>query len=52
MNESKKSFGFFATLVAAALALAAGIYFSSIHGTFGLDSTHNGVCYDPKSSPF
>ena len=35
-----------------ALALAAGIYFSSIHGTFGLDSTHNGVCYDPKILAF
>lgn len=43
----KKGFGFYATLCAAVLALAAGGYFASIHGTFGLDSTHNGVCYDP-----
>ena len=43
----KKGFGFYVTLLAAVLALAAGIYFVSIHGTFGLDSTHNGVCYDP-----
>ncbi len=43
----KKGFGFYATLCAAVLALAAGAYFVSIHGTFGLDSTHNGVCYDP-----
>ena len=33
--------------VLAVLALAAGIYFLAIHGTFGLDNTHNGVCYDP-----
>lgn len=43
----KKGFGFYVTLVAAALTLAAGVYFVAIHGTFGLDSTHNGVCYDP-----
>lgn len=43
----KKAFGFYVLLLAAALALAAGIYFVAIHGTFGLDSTHNGVCYDP-----
>lgn len=43
----KKGFGFYATLCAAVLSLAAGAYFVSIHGTFGLDSTHNGVCYDP-----
>ena len=44
---NKKAFGFFVLLLAAMLALAAGIYFAAIHGTFGLDSTHNGVCYDP-----
>ena len=44
---SKKGFGFYAVLLAAAAALAAGIYFLVIHGTFGLDSTHNGDCYDP-----
>ena len=43
---SKKGFGFYAVLLAAATALAAGIYFLVIHGTFGLDSTHNGNCYD------
>ena len=43
----KKAFGFYVLLLAAALALAAGVYFVAIHGTFGLDSTHNGVCYDP-----
>ena len=43
----KKSFGFYVTILAAILALVAGGYFVSIHGTFGLDSTHNGVCYDP-----
>ena len=43
----KKGFGFYVTILAAILALAAGGYFVSIHGTFGLDSTHNGVCYDP-----
>ena len=46
-NTAKKSWGVWATLCAAVLALAAGIYFVVIHGTFGLDSTHNGVCYDP-----
>ena len=43
----KKGFGFYVTILAAILALVAGGYFVSIHGTFGLDSTHNGVCYDP-----
>ena len=45
--SSKKGFGFYVILAAALAALAAGIYFLSIHGTFGLDSTHNGNCYDP-----
>ena len=45
--SSKKSFGFYIVLLAAVLALAAGVYFLVIHGTFGLDSTHNGDCYDP-----
>ncbi|MBR6029552.1 MAG: hypothetical protein IKP40_10765 [Clostridia bacterium] len=45
--KNKKAFGFYVLLAAAVLALAAGIYFAAIHGTFGLDSTHNGVCYDP-----
>ena len=46
-NTSKKGFGFYVVLLAALAALAAGIYFVVIHGTFGLDSTHNGNCYDP-----
>ena len=46
-NTSKKGFGFYVVLLAAVLALAAGVYFLVIHGTFGLDSTHNGNCYDP-----
>ena len=45
--SSKKSFGFYIVLLAAVLGLAAGVYFLVIHGTFGLDSTHNGDCYDP-----
>ena len=45
--SSKKSFGFYIVLLAAVAALAAGVYFLIIHGTFGLDSTHNGNCYDP-----
>ncbi|MBR4500436.1 MAG: hypothetical protein IKP22_00900 [Clostridia bacterium] len=45
--SSKKGFGFYVILAAALAALASGIYFLSIHGTFGLDSTHNGDCYDP-----
>ena len=45
--SAKKGFGFYAVLLAALSALAAGIYFIVIHGTFGLDSTHNGNCYDP-----
>ena len=44
--SSKKGFGFYVILAAALAALAAGIYFLVIHGTFGLDSTHNGNCYD------
>ena len=43
----KKSFGFITLLAAVLLSLAAGIYFLVIHGTFGLRSTHNGVCFDP-----
>ena len=46
-TSSKKAFGFFVVVLSALLALAAGIYFVAIHGTFGLDSTHNGACYDP-----
>ena len=46
-KQPKRAFGFYVLLLAAVLALAAGIYFVVIHGTFGLDSTHNGVCYDP-----
>ena len=46
-NQNKKTIGFFILLLAAVLALAAGVYFLVIHGTFGLDSTHNGNCYDP-----
>ena len=42
--SSKKGFGFYVILAAALAALASGIYFLSIHGTFGLDSTHNGDC--------
>lgn len=42
-----KGWGFCAVLIAAVLALAAGIYFLTIHGTFGLDNTHNGDCFDP-----
>lgn len=45
--SSKKTFGFYIVLLAAAAALAAGFYFLIIQGTFGLDSTHNGNCYDP-----
>ncbi len=47
MSNQKKTVGFYILLIASLLALAAGIYFVAIHGTFGLDSTHNGVCYDP-----
>ena len=46
-TSSKKGFGFYFVIAAALAALAAGIYFIVIHGTFGLDSTHNGNCYDP-----
>ena len=46
-TSSKKGFGFYILLLAAVLAVAAGVYFLIIHGTFGLDSTHNGDCYDP-----
>ena len=46
-TSSKKGFGFYVLLLAAVLAVAAGVYFLIIHGTFGLDSTHNGDCFDP-----
>lgn len=46
-TSPKKGFGFYLVILAALAALAAGIYFIVIHGTFGLDSTHNGNCYDP-----
>ncbi len=46
-TSSKKGFGFYILQLAAVLAVAAGVYFLIIHGTFGLDSTHNGDCYDP-----
>ena len=36
----RKSWGFWVVLIAAVLALAAGIYFLAIH-------THNGDCFDP-----
>lgn len=42
----KKGFGFYATILAAVVALAAGVYFQVISGTFGLDNTHNGNCYE------
>mgnify|MGYP006873003429 CR=1 FL=1 len=45
--QKKKAFGFYILILSALLSLAAGVYFVVIHGTFGLDSTHNGVCYDP-----
>lgn len=46
-TTQKKGLGFYIVLLAAACALGAGIYFLAIHGTFGLDSTHNGDCFDP-----
>ena len=46
-TSSKKGFGFYFVILAALCALAAGIYFVIIRGTFGLDSTHNGNCDDP-----
>ena len=46
-SKQNKKTRFYLLILAAALALAAGIYFIAIHGTFGLDSTHHGACYDP-----
>lgn len=43
---NKKGFGVYVTILAAILALAAGIYFQVIGGTFGLENTHNGNCYE------
>ena len=45
--SNKKGFGVYVTCAAILAALIAGIYFIIIHGKFGLDSTHNGDCYDP-----
>ena len=41
--KTKKAFGVYATLIASILALAAGIYFQMIGGTFGATRR---VCYD------
>ena len=43
----KKGFGVYLTIAAIVLALAAGIYFQAVNGTFGLDNTHNGNTYHP-----
>lgn len=45
-KSEKKGFGFYATILAAVLSLAAGIYFQVIGGVFGLENTHNGNCYE------
>ncbi len=42
-TSGKKAFGVYATVFAALLSLAAGIYFQMIHGTFGATKR---VCYD------
>lgn len=42
-TSNKKAFGVYATVVAAVLSLAAGIYFQMIGGTFGATKR---VCYD------
>lgn len=42
-SKTKKGFGFYATIVAALLSLAAGIYFQVIGGTFGATKR---VCFD------
>lgn len=42
-KTSKKGFGVYATVVAAVLSLAAGVYFQMIGGTFGATKR---VCYD------
>lgn len=42
----KKGFGFYVTILAALVSLAAGVYFQMIGGMFGLDNTHNGNCYE------
>ncbi|MDO5299855.1 MAG: hypothetical protein Q4F18_10540 [Clostridia bacterium] len=42
-SKTKKGFGVYATVVAAVLSLAAGIYFQMIGGTFGATKR---VCYD------
>ena len=41
--KTKKGFGVYATIAAAVLSLAAGIYFQMIGGTFGATRR---VCYD------
>ncbi len=47
LSAMKKGFGFYLTIAAIVLALAAGIYFQAVNGTFGLDNTHNGNTYHP-----
>ena len=46
-SRDQRAFGSTMLLIAAAVSLAAGIFFLAVRGTFGLDSTHNGDCYDP-----
>ncbi|MBQ8137306.1 MAG: hypothetical protein IJ174_07730 [Clostridia bacterium] len=43
----KKGFGFCLVIISAVLALAAGVYFLAVNGTFGLDNTHNGNTFHP-----
>lgn len=42
-TSGKKAFGVYATILAAILSLAAGIFFQAINGTFGATKR---VCYD------
>ncbi len=43
-SKVKKGFGFYATILAAALSAAAGVYFQSFGGIFGATKR---VCYHP-----
>ena len=45
-SRDQRAFGSTMLLIAAAVSLAAGIFFLAVRGTFGLDSTHNGDCYN------
>ena len=46
MNNKKLAAGSIFALVAGVASVVAGIMFQAVNGTFGLENTHNGDCYN------